>query len=212
MSTAFGTSFTTPYSLHHIHYFSILSFLAATAINIAMSAPGDFDHLSGTQVSFDDTTSPPQAWVIDEKITEDFQTRTQAEVDEYGALPYAVLKFACHNAADPREKGFMRIYIQIPITGTMLKNSTVRAQQATQGTHEELTVLKSLADQGCSVVPRLLAYNVGQQDGDGCVPGGYINHVVWARVSGTPIDEQVYWDRAREYRDKIRDQFRKLYE
>lgn len=176
---------------------------------IAMSGPGDFDHLSGTQVSFD--TPSPQVWVLDEKISEDFQTRTQFEVDNYGSRPYAALKFACHNAAN--ERGFMRIYIQIPITGTIARGSRARAQQATQRTHKELEVRKILAEQGCSVVPRLLAYNVGQQDDDddGCVPGGYFNHIVWARVPGEPIDEAVFWDRDRPYRDKIRDQFRKVY-
>ncbi|KAJ5850474.1 hypothetical protein N7455_010330 [Penicillium solitum] len=44
-----------------------------------------------------------------EKITEDYQTPRQDAVDGGIGNPYAAIKFACHNAADPNQKGIMRI-------------------------------------------------------------------------------------------------------
>ncbi|KAJ5695047.1 hypothetical protein N7536_005459 [Penicillium majusculum] len=67
-----------------------------------MSGPGDFDHLSRFKVS-SDKTSPFQQW---------------GEVDDGSGLPLAAIKFACHSAAGITKKGFMRIYIQIPIIGS----------------------------------------------------------------------------------------------
>lgn len=43
---------------------------------------------------------------------------TQGEVDDGSGLPLAAIKFACHSAAGITTKGFMRIYIQIPIIGS----------------------------------------------------------------------------------------------
>lgn len=174
-----------------------------------MSGPGDFDHLSGTEVFFD-KVSPPETWVLDEKITEQYQTVTQCEVDDGLGPPFAAIKFACYSAADPNKKGIMRIYIQTPINGTSARGPRARAQQAvTQRTYLELKALKSLADQKCKVVPELLGYNEEQQDDEGCVPGGYINHIVWARES---LDYKVFWDRDLEYRNEVRPRFRKAYE
>lgn len=44
---------------------------------------------------------------------------TQDEADDSFGLPLATIKFPCHSAADITKKGFMRIYIQIPITGAV---------------------------------------------------------------------------------------------
>ncbi|RHZ43400.1 uncharacterized protein CDV56_100298 [Aspergillus thermomutatus] len=171
-----------------------------------MSGPGDFDHLSGTRVIFD---KGPQTWVLDEKIAEDYQTMSQDEVDDGIGNPYAAIKFACHNAADPNQKGILRIYIQIPITGTIARGPGARAQQAiAQRTHMEGTVLQSLTDKGCKVVPKLLGYQESNQDDEGCVPGGYINYIVWACVPGESIRAKEFWDRDRKYRDEVREKFR----
>ncbi|KAJ5685978.1 hypothetical protein N7536_008597 [Penicillium majusculum] len=53
--------------------------------------------------------------LLDEKITEDYQTLRQDAVDDGIGNPYAAIKFACYNAADPNQKGIMPIYIQILI-------------------------------------------------------------------------------------------------
>ncbi|KAJ5384351.1 hypothetical protein N7517_002262 [Penicillium concentricum] len=118
---------------------------------------------------------------------------TQDEVNGGLGPPFAAIKFACHGAADHNKKGIIRIYIQIHITGTIARSPRARAQQAvTQRMHTKLQALKSLAEQKCEVVPDLLGYQEAQQDSEGCVPGGYINYMVWARVLGDSIDSNVF--------------------
>ena len=56
-----------------------------------------------------------QTWVLDENITKDYQTLRQDTVDDGIGNSYAAIKFACHNAGDPNQKGVMRICIQTPI-------------------------------------------------------------------------------------------------
>ncbi|KAL2818526.1 hypothetical protein BDW59DRAFT_175147 [Aspergillus cavernicola] len=175
-----------------------------------MSSPGDFDHLSGTRVVFD---KGPQTWVLYEKITEGYQTMRQDEVDAGIGNPYATIKFACHDAAGPNQKGIMRIYIQIPITGTIARGPRARAPQAiAQRTHKEGQVLQSLTSKGYKVVPNLLGYQESIQDDEGCVPGGYINYIVWACVPGESIHDKEFWDRDQKYRDEVRERFRESYE
>ncbi|OJJ44478.1 hypothetical protein ASPZODRAFT_18668 [Penicilliopsis zonata CBS 506.65] len=177
-----------------------------------MSAPGDFDSLSGTAVTLD-SVSPPQVWVLDEKLTEEYRKMSQGKVDRGGGPPFAAVKFTCHRASDPDQKGFMRLYIQIPVTGTLLAPAAVRAQQAVpQRTHGELEVLQNLADQQCEAVPPLLGTCQRQQGDEECVPGGYVNCVAWARVAGEPIDEPSFFTKHdRQYRDEVRRVFRQTY-
>jgi hypothetical protein len=175
-----------------------------------MADPGDFDHLSGTRLVFDEG---PQTWVLDEKITEHYERMIQHEVDAGFGCPYAAIKFACHNAADPDQKGIMRIYIQIPITGTLGRGPRARSEQAMpHQTFDEAQALIILAKKGCKVVPKLLGYQENSQDEEGCVPGGYITYILWACVPGKSLQEEEFWDRDKKYRDHVRERFRECYE
>lgn len=53
--------------------------------------------------------------IIPPNITKYHQIPRQDAVDDSIGNSYAAIKFACHNAADPNQKGIMRIYIQTPI-------------------------------------------------------------------------------------------------
>ena len=132
---------------------------------------------------------------------------TQDEADDSFGLPLATIKFPCHSAADITKKGFMRIYIQIPITGAVACSPRVWAPQVvTQRKHIELEALKSLTGQKCKVVSELLGCYEGQQSDEGCVPGSYIDYIVW-----DSIDSKDFWERDLKYRDEVR-QFRAVYE
>lgn len=107
----------------------------------------------------------------------------------------------------------MRIYMQIPLDGTLSSAPEVRAQQAvSQCTHTELKALASLDRENCMAVPKLLGYGEGLQGVEEFVPGGYINYVAWERVPGEPVDYYTFWKRDFEYRQRLRSAFRTAYE
>lgn len=174
--------------------------------------------LEGTDVTLDPPSDlplhhlPPQTWVIDKRLSERSYWMTQQEVTEGLGLPYAAAKFLCHNKDDPSQKAFMRIYLQIPISGTQYRSSEIRRKQAADPqSHVELTSLRALSKLRCDVVPKLLGYREGKQAEDGIVPGGYITYVVWEQVPGEPLRPEFFWGLDLESRQAIRDKFREAY-
>ncbi|OQE26162.1 hypothetical protein PENFLA_c007G03578 [Penicillium flavigenum] len=165
----------------------------------------NFDHLGGAEIKFDHPSlSAPHTFVLDEKISEDYQTMTRKEYEGQPGPPFAVIKFSCHSLLDPTQQGFMGIYMQIPLDGTFSSAPEVRAQQAVrQHTHTELTALATLDRENCTAVPKLLGYGEGSQGAQEYVPGGYINYVVWERVPGEPVDYYSFWKRDFEYRQEL---------
>ncbi|KAJ5284328.1 hypothetical protein N7505_002308 [Penicillium chrysogenum] len=178
-----------------------------------MSRLGDFDHLCGTEVRLEQPSpSPSVTFVLDDKLSEEYQTMTQEEFDDGLGHPFAALKFSCHNLSDPTQQGFIRLYYQIPIDGTISQPPQARAQQAlTQHTHAEVEALISLDHNNCTAVPKLLGYGNRVQGVGDYVPGGYINYVAWARVPGEPISSVSYWERDLAYREEVRSAFRAAY-
>lgn len=68
-------------------------------------------------------------------------------------------KFLCHFAGDPNQIAFMRIYQQIPITGTEdADHDTLVRQAVAPGVCGELESFKMLQSGGCGAVPRFLGY------------------------------------------------------
>ncbi|CAG8114253.1 unnamed protein product [Penicillium olsonii] len=178
-----------------------------------MSRPGDFDHLIGTYVVLNlPSTSQPQSFMLDTKLSEDYQTSTQQEYDEEFGFPYAVIKFTCHNVAKPAEQGFLRLYAQIPIDGTLRSKPEIRGKQARESSsHAEPQALTELHEANCTVVPKLLGVGHSKQSLEDYVPGGYMEWVAWARVPGEPLRMIPYWNRSYEYRQEVREAFRNIY-
>ncbi|RMJ24460.1 hypothetical protein PHISP_04678 [Aspergillus sp. HF37] len=174
--------------------------------------------LEGTEVTLDSPAEPSfsiprQAWVITEKLSERAMQMRQDDIDDNLGPPFTAAKCLCHRANNPAKVAFMRIYAQIPIVGTEFQKPKGRAKQAAPPcTHAELTALKALKKMRCSVVPDLLGYQEGVQDQDGPVPGGYITHVVWDKVPGEPLRPETFWSLEFPSREKIRAQFRKVYD
>ncbi|KAJ9482035.1 hypothetical protein VN97_g11413 [Penicillium thymicola] len=177
----------------------------------AMFRPEDFDHLCSTEVRLEQPSHSPSrttTFVLDDKLSEEYQTMTQEEFHDIGH-PFAALKFSCRNLLNPTQQGFIRLYYQIPIDGTISHSPQVRAQQAlTQHTHAEVEALISLDHKNCTAVPKLLGYGNRVQGVEDYAPGGYINYVAWTRVAGKPINSVSYWGRDLAYREEVRSAFR----
>ncbi|KAF9237807.1 hypothetical protein DTO013E5_9939 [Penicillium roqueforti] len=58
----------------------------------------------------EETTPSPQQWVLEEKLTEDFQNITNRELESGGGPSFAVFKYLCYSATASSKKAFMRIY------------------------------------------------------------------------------------------------------
>ncbi|KAJ5582358.1 hypothetical protein N7535_000978 [Penicillium sp. DV-2018c] len=177
-----------------------------------MSIMGYSDLCLGTEVTF--TTPSPQTWVLEEKLTEDFQRMTNGELQMGGGPSFAVFKYLCCSATDSSKKAFMRIYFQIPNPGTEYQLPQLRQQQAVPPPkHLELQALKDFSEKHCTVVPALLAYKKGKQGKDGVVPDGYITHIVWEKVSGEPLDTDQFWKpESARLREAVRTKFRDVWE
>lgn len=173
---------------------------------------GYSDLCLGTQVTF--TTPSPQKWVLEEKLTEDFQRMTKRELELGGGPSFAVFKYLCHSTTDSNKKAFMRIYFQVPNPGTESQLSRPRRQQAAPSReHSELQALKDLRERHCTVVPALLAYKEGKQGKDGLVPDGYITYIVWDMVPGKPLDTDQFWrPESAPLRQAVRAKFRYIWE
>lgn len=147
-------------------FFLFLFALLSSCLHTNMSTMGYSDLCLGTQVTF--TTPSPQKWVLEEKLTEDFQRMTNCELEMGGGPSFAVSKYLCYSATNSSKKAFMRLYFQIPNPGTESQLPQLRQQQAAPPReHLELQALKDLSKQHCTVVSALLAYKEGKQGKDG---------------------------------------------
>ncbi|KAJ9490971.1 hypothetical protein VN97_g2289 [Penicillium thymicola] len=83
-------------------HFSSLALLLS--LLTTMSRPGDFDHLCGSEVWLEQPSPSPSAtFVLDDKLSEEYQTMTQEEFDEDVGHKFVALKFSCHNPFDPAQ-------------------------------------------------------------------------------------------------------------
>jgi hypothetical protein len=93
--------------------------------------------------------------VIEKKLSERSQWLTQEDNTDGVEVPFAASKFLCHRKETPDKKAFMRIYLQIPVSGTHYQSPQIRRKQAAKSPlYLELTSLKELKMSGCDVVSR----------------------------------------------------------
>lgn len=74
------------------------------------------------------TTPSPQVWILEEKLSEDFQQITEIGRARGAGPSFAVFKYLCYSATDSDKKAFIRIYFQIPIPGTEYLRADLRQQ------------------------------------------------------------------------------------
>lgn len=122
-------------------------------------------------------------------------------------------KFLCHFAGDPNQIAFMRIYQEIPITGTEdADHNTLARQAVAPGVCGELESLKMLQSGGCGAVPRFLGQAESTQGDNDLLPSGYIRYLVWEKVPGEPLTKEFFWGLDITARKDIRAKFRNAYE
>ncbi|KAJ5368205.1 uncharacterized protein N7496_007965 [Penicillium cataractarum] len=106
--------------------------------------------------------------------------------------------WVAYDKGDSGQIAFMRIYYQIPITGTEDADLATLAQQIQPPeVCGELEAFKQLMSQGCS---------------SDLVPGGYIKYLVWEKVPGEALTEEFFWSLDLSTRDDIRSNFRVAFE
>lgn len=121
----------------------------------------------------------------------------------------------CRDAGDPNIQALMRIYLQIPYTGTGFMDSTIRATQATKFKPRELEAHQALSKDtmASAYTPALLSYDELQQGRSGLVPGGFLTYVVYEFIQGKRLGDDsghatTFWELPRAERDLIRVAFK----
>lgn len=117
--------------------------------------------------------STSQTWVITEKLSDRAAPMTDHDVKMGRGSAKTVGKFLCPLVGDPNQTAFMRIYQQIPITGTEDANHDTLAKQVVPpGVCGELESFKLFRRGRCNAVPRFLGHTESTQEENGLVPGG----------------------------------------
>ncbi|KAI2793865.1 hypothetical protein POX_a00452 [Penicillium oxalicum] len=157
---------------------------------------------------------PTKTWVTSERIEELSLVVTQQAIDLGYKPGFAAAKFFCYSKDNPsQETAFMRVYRQIPLSGTEWTPSCTRAAQALpQAKIRELIAYKTLQSQACPVVPQLLGYQEELQGDDGLVPGGSSITIVWQKVPGFSLSREYFWNLDFDHREAIREEFRHAYD
>ncbi|OKO94529.1 hypothetical protein PENSUB_11796 [Penicillium subrubescens] len=154
-----------------------------------------------------------RSWIITERLSEEAVYLTQEDADDGCGSPMTVGKFLCHLEEDPTQIAFMRVYYQIPITGTEHAPPATRTQQVQPDeVCGEIEAFKLLMSQGCCSVPRLLGYCEKKQGEHDLVPGGYVKYIVWEKVPGEPLTEDFFWSLDPHKRKDIRAKFRDAFD
>ena len=160
----------------------------------------------------DPAIRPAQAWVIIKKLSEHPVPIPPKDVADGMDPPFTAGRYLCHRTENQNELAYMRIYKQIPQTGTELDSAHARSAQASRPCgHIELIALKRLTDNGCTATPKLLGWRIEVQGPNDIVPGGYIIYLVWEKVEGDPLSTQKFWSLPSNQRELIRLNFRKAY-
>lgn len=163
-------------------------------------------------------------WIILEKRSEHPVSILPTDVAAGVGIPCTTGRYLCRLTGTSNENknklAFMRIYKQIPQTGTEFESSTVRkAQAVSHGLPDELVAFRELAGKACTAcsqplstpTPQLLGWNFAQQDDTDLVPGGFIVYLVWEKVRGEPLSEEEFWSLPYDKRETIRQNVKRAY-
>ncbi|KAJ5905675.1 uncharacterized protein N7473_002591 [Penicillium subrubescens] len=165
----------------------------------------------GTIINFDQPV--PSRWQIVQKLSEEDWQLTEAEYRRGERLSFAVTKLLCCNPKNPSTFAFMRIYLQVPYSGTEIDDADTRATQAATLIPRELLAYQDLTAQDIGCTPKLLGYKVSTQDNRGPVPGGFAVYLVWEKVPGVRLGNKdgsnEFWALDNAEREEIRQYFEK---
>ncbi|OOQ91040.1 hypothetical protein PEBR_02252 [Penicillium brasilianum] len=163
----------------------------------------------GTIVSLDQPV--PSSWKIVEKLSENNGQLTEAEYRHGDRLSLAVIKLLCCDLKHPKHLAFMRIYLQVPYSGTKMDDADTRAKQAITHVPRELLAYQDLTAQDLGFTPKLLGYKISTQDKSEFVPGGFAVWLVWEKVPGVRLGDidrsNEFWALQYPEREEIRQCF-----
>ncbi|CEO58655.1 hypothetical protein PMG11_03363 [Penicillium brasilianum] len=149
----------------------------------------------GTIVTLDQPV--PSQWKILQKLSEYDWQLPEADYRRGERLSLAAAKLLCCDVNDSRKLAFMRIYLQVPYSGTEEDDADSRATQAMNYMPRELLAYQDLTSQNLGFTPSLLGYKISTQEESGRVPGGFAVWLVWEKVPGVRLGEKdgsnVFW-------------------
>jgi len=125
--------------------------------------------------TYDDTLTEqppfPRTWVITKKQRER-AFRIWATETAIRSTPVTDGKYLCHLLDDPTQICIMKVWYQVPLTGTTKDDLDELARQAAPPPWSgELEVSKILTRLGCDVVPRVFGHVEYVQGATDLVPG-----------------------------------------
>ncbi|OQE40048.1 hypothetical protein PENCOP_c006G06294 [Penicillium coprophilum] len=152
-------------------------------------------------LSFSGSPLPPRvgrSWIITEKLSERAIHLIQEDLDIGSGSPMTVGRFLCHLEEDPAQIAFMRIYYQIPITGTEDADLATLTQQIQP--HEAVALLHvslvTARKRKGTMISSLVA----------------VKYLVWEKVPGEPLTEEFFWSLDLLVREDIRAKFQAAFE
>ncbi len=109
--------------------------------------------------------------------------------------------------------GSLILHVRMPDTEMPHPNPSERAKYASKElndyTENEIDVLRTLTESGCSAAPKLLSWTRELQDETMWVPGGYVVYILMEKLPGAPpFNFWVEKDLSLEDRDTVRKGFR----
>lgn len=107
----------------------------------------------------------------------------------------------------------LNLRVRIPNDEAPHPNPRERAKYASEElsdfTENEIDVLTTLTECGCSVAPRLISWTREQQDETMWVPGGYVVYILMEKLPGIPpLNFWVEKEFSLKDRDEVRKSFR----
>lgn len=161
------------------------------------------------------------SWTLLEKVKEKYILIDKEDFETMGARPCAWALFFCQDVNEPSRRALMKVYMQIPYTGSEFQRARQRKAQASttpcERVRNEVSALSRLHEAGCQYAPELIGYrNSDKQDDDDLVPGGYIVYLATTLVPGIRLGPKVignsqYWHFPADIRESIREAFKVAY-
>lgn len=177
------------------------------------------DEFNGRRVDFEFPHN--SSWTLLDKIKEKDVLADKEDFETIGARPCAWAVFFCQDVNNSSGRALMKIYMQVPYTGSEFQRASQRKTQAStipcERVSNEVSALSRLHEAGCQYAPDLIGYrNSDKQDDDGLVPGGYIVYLATTLVPGISLGPEVignnqYWHFSVDIRESIREAFKVAY-
>jgi len=155
-------------------------------------------------------------WVLDQKLDEKSSQRTKERSIPPHDPCFAWAVFSCKRKDGQGEKCAVKIWIQIPYTGTELESAQSRRAQAQGGfpssCMETAKALCLLRDNKSEHSPSYITIIETRQGDNGLVPAGFLIYTFMTWCPGVPLLAKDYNSKPKEERDTIRHAFKEAWD